>query len=371
MSEPKHRRIFQELLAEIAGGDYAPSGKLPSETQLVERFQASRPTVARALGDLQQRGLVERRVGSGTFVVDSSASGVAARQLGLLVPDLRATEVFETIGGELAAMARVHGYGLLTGDRAHLRAVESVEDQAQALCERFVRDQVAGVFFAPIERATGGDDTNRRLAERLRQAGIAVVLLDRDLTPYPSRSDFDLVGIDNFAAGYELASHLARLGCRELGFLSLPDPPPTVKARIAGAREALRDRGVEPASDFVRWGEPNDLANFVGTGANGRLDGALCANDVLAAACMQALEREGIRVPTEFRVAGFDDNRHASSISVRLTTMRQPCREIAAAALRTMLDRIAEPTLPARSVAISATLRVRESCGAYLSDRKK
>ena len=67
-SAPKHSRISQELLAEIAAGKYAPSGRLPSEAQLVDRFGVSRPTVARALRDLQDQGLVERRVGSGSFV---------------------------------------------------------------------------------------------------------------------------------------------------------------------------------------------------------------------------------------------------------------------------------------------------------------
>ena len=46
--EPKHRLISRQLLAEIAAGKYAPSGRLPSEAQLVERFGVSRPTVARA-----------------------------------------------------------------------------------------------------------------------------------------------------------------------------------------------------------------------------------------------------------------------------------------------------------------------------------
>src|SRR5437899_8328474 len=85
--EPKHRRSSRRLLSEIAAGKYAPSGRLPSEAQLVERFRVSRPTVGRALRDLQDQGLIERRVGSGSFVrrPDPGASaGVGRRQLGLL-----------------------------------------------------------------------------------------------------------------------------------------------------------------------------------------------------------------------------------------------------------------------------------------------
>ncbi len=111
-SEPKHSRISQELLAEIASGKYAPSGRLPSEAQLVRRFGVSRPTVARALRDLQDRGLVERRVGSGSYV-RGPVTGDVHRQFGLLIPGLGTTEIFEVICGELAGLARVHGYGLL------------------------------------------------------------------------------------------------------------------------------------------------------------------------------------------------------------------------------------------------------------------
>jgi DNA-binding GntR family transcriptional regulator len=65
-NSPKHRDISRQLLAEIATGKHDPAGRLPSEAQLVKRFGVSRPTVARALRDLQSEGLIERRAGSGT-----------------------------------------------------------------------------------------------------------------------------------------------------------------------------------------------------------------------------------------------------------------------------------------------------------------
>src|SRR5215218_6612874 len=116
-SGPKHHQISRALLGEIASGKYAPSGRLPSEAQLVERFQVSRPTVARALRDLQDQGLIERRVSSGSFVrsAASAAPAVANRQLGLLIPGLGTTEIFEVICGELAGLARVHECSLLWG----------------------------------------------------------------------------------------------------------------------------------------------------------------------------------------------------------------------------------------------------------------
>jgi LacI family transcriptional regulator len=368
-SEPKHQQVSQELLADIVAGRYAPAGRLPSEAQLVKRFNVSRPTVSRALRDLQDQGLIERRVGSGTFVRSATSAGPTEgrRELGLMIPGLGTTEIFELICGELAALARVREYGLLWGSGARpLVHDASSVPEVEEWCEQFIRRQVSGVFFAPFERVPRAQDVNQRLAERLRQAGIAVVLLDRDLTPFPARSPFDLVGTDNFAGGYLLAQHLLKLGCRRLAFVARPQSSPTVNARIAGAREAMLDQGVTVPMNFVRVGEPDDAEFVLDVAGTGEVDAALCANDQTAAILIQTLERRGIAVPKNMRVVGFDDVRFATMLSVPLTTVHQPCREIAITAFRAMLERIADPTLPPRGLSLFPRLVVRESCGAYM-----
>src|SRR5207249_8103781 len=70
-------------------------------------------------------------------------------------------------------------------------------------------------------------------------------------------------------------------------------------------------------------------------------------------------------------VVGFDDVKYATLLSVPLTTIHQSARDIAVTAYRAMLDRIAEPTLPARMILLSPRLVVRESCGAYLPHRRR
>src|SRR5947209_18015901 len=96
-AEPKHRVISRELLSEIAAGRFSPTGRLPSEAQLVKRFAVSRPTVGRALRDLQDQGLIERRVGSGSYVrlPGSGLPVTDRRRLGLLIPGLGTTDIFE------------------------------------------------------------------------------------------------------------------------------------------------------------------------------------------------------------------------------------------------------------------------------------
>ncbi|HEY3756933.1 MAG TPA: GntR family transcriptional regulator [Opitutaceae bacterium] len=364
---PKHREISRELLADIASGRYA-GGKVPSEAQLVKRFGVSRPTVARALRDLQAEGLIERRAGSGTFVKAPNASpGTPSRQLGLLVPERGTTEIFEMICGEISSLARAHDYALLYGGSA-LPGTESdgSERHAWAMCEQFIARAVQGVFFAPFELSGGGAAANRRIADALGSAGIPLILLDRDIVPFPQRSRFDLVGVDNVGGAYQLAEHLIKLGCRRIAFLARPGHAPTVDARIAGVREALARQEQASPTDWVRIGEASNVAFVRERLVGEKWEAVICGNDVTAAQLLRTLEKLGTKVPDRIRVVGFDDANFASLLGVTLTTLQQPTRDIAVAAFAALNDRLAQPALPARTVLLAGRLVVRESCGAYL-----
>jgi GntR family transcriptional regulator len=63
-----YRQIADQLRADIARGEFEPAGRLPSEAEMVARFNVSRVTVRLALDDLEREGLIERRKGKGTFV---------------------------------------------------------------------------------------------------------------------------------------------------------------------------------------------------------------------------------------------------------------------------------------------------------------
>src|SRR5438309_747044 len=78
-------------------GRWKEGDRLPSEAELVRQFGASRITVGRAVRDLQQAGLVERRAGSGSFVRAARARPSPGLSFGLLIPDLGETEIFEPI----------------------------------------------------------------------------------------------------------------------------------------------------------------------------------------------------------------------------------------------------------------------------------
>jgi len=136
--------------------------------------------------------------------------------------------------------------------------------------------------------------------------------------------------------------------------------------RIAGAREAQLRFSVQPDPGWTLVGDPEDVGFVSVALEKGRWDAVICANDLTAAQLMRTLGANGVRVPRDLRIVGFDDAKYATLLGVPLTTVHQPCDDIARVAYRALFERITEPTLPARSLLLSPHLVIRESCGAYL-----
>jgi GntR family transcriptional regulator, arabinose operon transcriptional repressor len=358
---PKHLEIKHELHRAIDQGEYVDGQRIPTEVELARKFGVSRPTMARALRDLEQDGKLQRRAGAGTYVrlTKRCVFGLLIREVG---------EIFEPI---------CHGLSQAREDTPHELIWGNVPDnlsaamQAQRLCEQYVERKVSGVFWSPLELTENNEAVNWQIAETFNRARIPVVLLDRDIYSPPRRSNFDLVGIDNRRAGYVLAEHLLKLGCKNIVFLARPHSAPTVDARISGFREALFSRGFAARPELIQLGDPADtvfVRQFVETT---HADGIVCANDLTAAKVMRTLTELGIPIPGQIRIVGVDDVKFASLVSVPLTTLHQPCRDMGVAALDAMLERIKHPQAPGRDILLNFQLIVRQSCGAKLKPEQK
>ena len=358
---PKYRQVFENLSREILSGKYQPGQKFPSEAALVQQFRTSRITIGRALRDLTQRGLVERIAGSGTYVRQPHASGDGLL-FGLLIPDLGQTEIFEPICQGIAGAPQAARHALLWGH--HDPAHAAPKEQALALCDQFIERRVSGVFFAPLEMAAQARETNLSIVSRLEKVRIPIVLLDRCVMPYPSRSRHDLVGIDNRRAAYMATEHLLRLGAPRVSFLAHSGGAPTLEARVAGFREALLGNGVDlQRGPIYRVDAITEESIRAFLNQDSRGDGFVCANDRTAGQLMRVLLAAGYRLPQDIRIVGIDDVEYASLLPVPLTTVHQPCREIGEAAMAAMLSRIEQPGMLVRDILIDCRLVVRESSG--------
>ena len=355
--------MFEELRRAILNGQYQPGQKLPTDSEFSERFQTSRLTIMRALRDLQTEGLVRRKAGAGTYV--NSESGVTPHVFGLLIPDLGEGEIFEPVCQGMARTGQSEHQALLWGNTSP--AADTKAKQAEELCRYYIANKVAGVFFAPIELIEERWEVNQRIVSMLNAARIPIVLLDRDIYDYPERSQYDVVGLNNHRAGYRMAAHLLQGGVTRVGFMARVGSAPTVAMRIAGYREALWNAGIRPDASWIAWGDPSDTKFVREFLERARPEAVLCATDYTAGLFMQSLSALKIEVPSQIRLAAFDDVKYASLLPVPLTTLRQPCFAIGAQAIYTMLDRIARTDSSPRDILLDGELVVRESCGVRAS----
>jgi DNA-binding LacI/PurR family transcriptional regulator len=358
----KHRQVFEIMRSRIESGEYQPGDRIPSEAHFIEEFGVSRPTIARALQDLERRGMVTRRRGAGTYVSHRNGTGT---HFGLLIPGLGDTEVFEPICGEMARVAQQGGSALVWG-AAHRTEGQNLSHSAKAavawdLCQRFIRDRVGGVFFAPLEFIPNKDVINRRIAAALDEARIPVVLLDRDYVKYPGRSNHDLVGINNRRVGHTITDHMFEAGCKRLLFVLRPDSASTIHARAAGFAEAFITRRAPFDVEMIQECDPRDTSHIRQLLRKHKSDGIVCGNDVTAGHLLHTLDELGVRVPEDVMIGGIDDVKYAELLRVRLTTVRQPCAAIGEAAYYAMLERIARPHAAPRHITLGCELVVRDS----------
>ena len=347
--------VADALLKDVRSGKYAPGAAFPSLTAIMRRFGVTRMTAARAVDELRRRGVV--------LTVPGSGSRVRNRSIGLVLPGLAYSEVFQPILATLSSLCRRSGYSLIFGG-AFSGTPEERAKEASDLAISLVDQRVSGVIFQPVTRYDGAAEANRAIAATFAEAKIPVVLIDYDIALPPERSGYDMVGLNNFEAGRRLGAHLLEAGAHRIAFLVHPNASASVALRHAGVAAAgcvVHRQSAKAPTVFRLDAEPDDAEAVAAAMKRLRLDAFVCGNDKVAARLHQTLAALGVRVPDDVLLAGFDDIQIASAMTPQLTTMRQPCAEIAATAFRTLLERVAHPGLPPRDIFLNATLVPRES----------
>jgi len=357
MSKSKYVGIIDELRSELRS--YSEGQRFLSEHQVALRFGVARPTAARALSQLCVDGLIERRVGSGTFVLGSGAGAAPeTRIIGALLSGLGATEAWDPLATWLTRVCSSRGISVRMGSEvAPQDDVVSAVIQAKDL----IAQHVDGVLFSPLEAVPDRQRENVAIVSMFADAQIPVVLLDRDILDFPARSTLDLVGVDNVYAAAEIGYHIAETGHTRPRFFSRPNFPSTTDLRVAGCSIALAHAGIDLPHDWHITGDPADPVCVERFLAEHDPDSVIASNDWTAALLIQTLARLGRRVPDDIAVVGFDDVIYSTLLTVPLTTVHQPFDKIAQAAVQVLLDRIERPDSPTVTVQLPGNLVVRGS----------
>ncbi len=175
------------------------------------------------------------------------------------------------------------------------------------------------------------------------------------------------IRIDNRGAAKSMVNYLISLGHKRIGVISgLKDNPHAID-RLEGYKEALADAGIPfekdliAEGDFTMWSGLNAAFQFCNM--KNRPTAIFSMNDEMAIGAMQTLKSQGIRIPEDISVTGFDDIAYAKYSDPSLTTISQPAEEMGKMAMDMLLKVIEGEPLSQRECVLPTEFIIRKSTG--------
>jgi LacI family transcriptional regulator len=198
------------------------------------------------------------------------------------------------------------------------------------------------------------------LLEAMIEGSLPFVLVGR----HPAAPQVNYVDVDNFTSSREIVTYLLRLGYRRVATITGPQNMIAGLDRLEGYRSALHQWGIPVNPDLILSG---DFMEEGGYTAMQRLiprhpQAIFCASDAMAVGALRALREASLRVPEDVAVTSFDDLPFSAHAEPPLTTVRQPIQRMGATAVETLMDIIAHPDSPPRSVILPTEIIIRASC---------
>ncbi len=282
------------------------------------------------------------------YTPNAYARGLSKRDfrlIGLVIPDIR-DPYFVEIARGAEDLASREGYlvVLCNTDRDPAKERKYVEE---------LRAMRAGIILTG-----GGINREAHLADLLSHPAPVVVIGRHDLP-------FSSVQIDNTQGAVDATTHLVELGHRRIAFLSGPLTSATAADRMEGFRRTMAQRGLTVEErmviegDFSTEGGAKGLRQLL---ANPPLPTALfAANDQMAMGAIREARHQGLRIPKDLAVVGFNDIASASEIDPPLTTVHLSLRQIGQMAGDLLLGQVKTGQGEQISLLVRGELVVRES----------
>ncbi len=314
------------------------------------------PTVSKVLNgradvSTETRGRVQRAISTHGYRRRGPSRGATARLVDLVLSDLDSPYFLEVLAGAERASARAR-VGLVV-TVAHSHQTGGGEWLSTLRTRRS-----AGVVLVVSQPAP---DVVGLLAE-LRTP---LVLLDPVGGSDPT---LPTVGATNFTGGLAATEHLVELGHRRVAVITGMPFLLCSQERLEGYRAALGRAGLPADEALVRHG---DFQPEGGQRAAAELldlhdppTAIFAGSDMQASGVYREARARGLRIPEDLSVIGFDDLAICRYLSPPLTTVRQPLEEMAAEAVRLVLDRHHGEASPPPRVQLATSLTVRQSTAA-------
>lgn len=179
--------------------------------------------------------------------------------------------------------------------------------------------------------------------------------------------DIPSIVIDNQSGIDRALTHLVEMhGCKRIAFIRGPVKNKEAESRFLAYQEGLqrldlqKDTALVFQGDFLSASGEAAVAHWLKTRTIP--DAIVAANDEMALGALAALTKAGLSVPGDVRLVGFDDLEHSRLATPPITTVRQPIKDLAIAAVRTIMDQLLGRDVPRLQV-LQTQLILRESCG--------
>ena len=201
-----------------------------------------------------------------------------------------------------------------------------------------------------------------QIIEQVRDAGIPAVCIDKDVLGMYS------IGIDNEKAMYSMVEHfIAHHGCTRINYVSGPADNVESVTRLKSYKEALICHGIPVEEERIYHGNfvSQDGAAAVKSFLKSPLpfpEAIVCANDAMAIAAVNALTKNGVRVPEDVLVSGFDYTYNARNYAPSMTSVERPLERVGQLACQKILDHL-QGIAQERTSTLETRCCFSQSCG--------
>jgi LacI family transcriptional regulator len=268
--------------------------------------------------------------------------------VGIVIPDLM-NPLFPPIVRGIDEVLEPAGYsGLIVN-------TDNDPGREQWQIEHLRSRQVEGLIVATAR-------IEHPLMERLHRDGVVMVMVNRR----PEALDVPSITPDDAAGVEQAVRHLADLGHTRIAHVAGPANTSTGVSRARAFRAAVRELGLDDDPALLVTADSwNEAAGAVGLrrllDAGAQFTAIFAGNDLIALGCYDVFRERGIECPADMSVVGFNDMPFLDKLQPPLTTIAIPHQQIGAEAARLLLEVIADPSRPARSVLLPLSLVVRGS----------
>ncbi len=224
---------------------------------------------------------------------------------------------------------------------------------------------VDGIIFTSAHM---GDPNIGELAEE----GFPIILVNRRTYHPIVKEKVDYVGVDNLLGGFLAVEHLIKLSHKRIGVIGGSSESSVGFERLEGGRKALATYGLEEKGDYFLEGDFLRESGYQGGKRFLKMaeppTAIFATNDYMALGAYQAISEEGVRIPEEMALVGFNDIEFSAMKGIELTTIGQKKYEMGAIAVKTLVEKIeGSETKPlTKEIILKPELIIRKTCGFHL-----